>query len=721
MVLIIDLKLKLSSANKENIKGHFTVIVLYTFITIILTFPLILHMGTELSDLGDPLLNTWVLAWDVHSLTTDPFNFFNTNMFYPFTKNTLAFSEHLFGDMILAFPIILITRNPILAHNVILILSFILSGYGMFCLINYYIRDKYSSFIGGIIFAFCTIRFAHIGHLQFLTVQWLPFVLLYLDKFLRRGDYKNLILLYVFFVLQILSSWYLAFFTTISLGAYASSLFMIDKDIRIYIFQPSYQRKWILFTFFVAIAIAPFAIPYMEVAQEYGFIRNLDEISQYSADVGDYFLTPYSNFIYGKFSDAFQTNRAWNEHSLFPGISAIILAFYGILCVKRLRINNLDKLGLIYAGNKEQNVYLLILLLSVILSLGYPLHFFGHVINIDLPYKFLYEYVPGFKSMRVPSRFGIIVMMSLSILAGYGLNKLLKNRNRKFIISFFILFLILAENLYIPIPSTAMPVQQEIPDVYKWLANETDNSAIIEMPTGYFTQDGNNFWYDARYLYYSTYHWKYLVNGYSGFLPDTYFDVLRDLQTFPSNESFNILQATGVKYIIIHKDKMDPIKSSQIEREISNYSKNIDLIKVFNYDYVYKINEIGAIKSYFITPLSGFQDLENWNGVETYWMKSDAVFQVYSNKNNTANLGLEATSFYRPRTLEIYSDNVIAASMRIPSDGFAHVNAKIRIANGENSISLHVPEGCEQPYNIPELSNQDKRCLSLAIQNVSII
>jgi len=114
----------------DCIRTNLIVVFLYIFLTILLTFPLILHMDTYL-DLGDPALNTWILAWDVHSLTTDPLNLFNTNIFYPF-KNTLAFSEHLIADMLVAFPVILITHNPILAYNSILFLSFVLSGLGMF-------------------------------------------------------------------------------------------------------------------------------------------------------------------------------------------------------------------------------------------------------------------------------------------------------------------------------------------------------------------------------------------------------------------------------------------------------------------------------------------------------------------------------------------------------------------------------------------------------------
>ena len=585
------MKLKFSAANKENIKAHFTVVVLYTFITIILTFPLILRMNNWLP-MGDPAFNTWVLAWDVHSLTTDPLNLFNTNIFYPFTNNTLALSEHLFADMLVALPVIMITHNPILAYNLILFLSFVLSGYGMFLLIKYYTKDKYSAFVGGVIFAFCTIRFAHIPHLQLLTAQWMPFALLYLDKFLHRGNYRNLVLLYVFYILQVLSSWYLAFYTTISLAVYALGIFILNKKVRKNLSCHSYILKLVLFIICTIAVVAPFAIPYIQVAQEYGFVRNLDEINSLSADVGDYFLTPPNNLVYGKLSAGFQANRNWVEHSLFPGISVIILVLYGTLCIKKLKIGNLNKFGLVYIGGEKLNIYVFILFVSFILSLGYPLHFFGHIINIDLPYRFLYDYLPGFKSMRVPSRFGIIVMLSLSVLAGYGLNRLIKFRNYKFIISSLIVLFILVENLYIPFNFETTPSGREIPEVYKWLANETGGSSIVELPTGYFTKDGNNLWYDSRYLYYSAYHWKYLVNGYSGFFPVGYFDILRSLQTFPSNDSINILQIIRVNYLVVHMNEIDPKMSASIKENISNYSKSIQLIKIFNNDYVYKVSEI---------------------------------------------------------------------------------------------------------------------------------
>lgn len=132
--------------DQNRIRLYTIVILLYAAITLIITYPLILNIETNLIS-GDPSLNTWILAWDVHSILTDPMHLFDANAFYPFVDNSLAFSEHLLANIFIALPIIVATDNPVLSYNVIFILSFILSGFGMFLLTDHYLNDKYSAFL----------------------------------------------------------------------------------------------------------------------------------------------------------------------------------------------------------------------------------------------------------------------------------------------------------------------------------------------------------------------------------------------------------------------------------------------------------------------------------------------------------------------------------------------------------------------------------------------
>ncbi len=62
-------------------------------------------------DLGDPLLNAWILAWDADRLLRflggdfDALrNFWNANIFHP-EPLTLAYSEHLVAQAIQFLPV----------------------------------------------------------------------------------------------------------------------------------------------------------------------------------------------------------------------------------------------------------------------------------------------------------------------------------------------------------------------------------------------------------------------------------------------------------------------------------------------------------------------------------------------------------------------------------------------------------------------------------------
>ena len=68
------------------------VTILYFALTLVLTWPLARSLTRDLpADLGDPLLNTWILAWDATHLGR---GWWSANIFAPHPL-ALAYSEHL--------------------------------------------------------------------------------------------------------------------------------------------------------------------------------------------------------------------------------------------------------------------------------------------------------------------------------------------------------------------------------------------------------------------------------------------------------------------------------------------------------------------------------------------------------------------------------------------------------------------------------------------------
>ena len=68
---------------------------------------------------------------------SDLLKIFHTNMFYPHA-NTLANSESQFSNALLALPVLLLSQQPILAHNFVYLVSYILSGFDTFLLVSYH-------------------------------------------------------------------------------------------------------------------------------------------------------------------------------------------------------------------------------------------------------------------------------------------------------------------------------------------------------------------------------------------------------------------------------------------------------------------------------------------------------------------------------------------------------------------------------------------------------
>ena len=62
-------------------------------------------------DLGDPILNAWILWWTTKAVPLSA-HWWNAPIFYP-ASGTLAFSEHLLGLAPVTAPLIALTHNAL--------------------------------------------------------------------------------------------------------------------------------------------------------------------------------------------------------------------------------------------------------------------------------------------------------------------------------------------------------------------------------------------------------------------------------------------------------------------------------------------------------------------------------------------------------------------------------------------------------------------------------
>ncbi|MDH4218201.1 MAG: glycosyltransferase family 39 protein [Candidatus Aminicenantes bacterium] len=658
-------------------KGHNTkisllILLFFVLLSVLMLWPLPKHMSDTLISEVDPLLNTWILSWDIHQLFKDPLHLFDANIFYPL-KNTLAFSEHLIVLSLIAMPVSLISGNPILGYNFVQLIAFILCGFTAYLLVYHLTGNRIAAIIAGIIFTFHPFRFRQIGHIQNIAVFWTPLCLLYLHKFFKKPTWKHVLLFALFFICQALSCGYMAVFLSLVIGLAILYyfLFIPKKDIM------PVMKKFAVSVLLAAIIIAPFLYPYLQVKKEHEFKRSIENNIRVSANIMSYatisrlkrnivyypfvqeirrilhrereeILRPLGKglfpgvitlilvlcaFVLTPFSlHAFKKEKKWTEKKkgvgerlpriakatcagmiilslilivlivLFGGIDFTLLGLdikltkltipvylFLIFFIIRLALTR-TSIGILDDEKSRflihRNFYLFIAVVSFILSFGPKIYYLYCDLG-DGPYMFLYKYLFFFEGIRVPERFGILVMLGLSVLAGYGmvrLMKVLKNRGR-IILGLVVSGLLIYEFICVPLPS--FEISREPKDVYRWLASDKEQYGVLEYPFETLQQD-------KYYMYWSTFHWKNLANGSSGFNPRLITRLRRlahEREAFPDKEFIEYIKTQVlVKYLILHLGDMTEKEKEDILENANRFSEDLKLVKTFDdNDHVFEV------------------------------------------------------------------------------------------------------------------------------------
>ena len=199
-------------------------------------------------------------------------------------------------------------------------------------------------------------------------------------------------------------------------------------------------------------------------------------------------------------------------------------------------------------------------LMAMWLSLGPAPQAQGRPVEIAAPYGFLYDHVFGFVGVRAPARLAMIVVLMLAVLGGFGAARLASLR-RGWMLLVPLSIALLAESLVLPFtvngvsatpgynaPEPLVYRPQRAPNVYKAFARQAPDSVLAELPLG--ESD-----FDLRAVYYSTAHWRPLLNGYSGYYPPHYGALalaLSDVPRFP-DAALEALRAQGATHLIVHE------------------------------------------------------------------------------------------------------------------------------------------------------------------------
>jgi len=494
-------------------------LLLFTVLTAAMTYPQFLHLNDTVHDDGDPLLNAWALSWVAHQLPRAPARLFDANIFYP-ERRTLAFSETLLVPATLAAPLAWLGVGPLLVYNIVFLSGFIVSGAGVALLVRSLTGNAGAGLVGGIVFAFLPYRFDHYAHLQLQQTQCLPFALWAFHRLLASGRLRDGALFGLFTAGQMLSCMYYGLFLVPYLAVVCGTMLVADRA------MPRKRMAALAVAAAIAlVAVIPVGRAYLGAHKVVGE-RGRDEVVNGSATWRSYLAPAEENVLYGEIFKRFMQP----ERQLFPGLVAIALAIAAWL-------PRPDR-----ATKSARLAYTLGLLMAFDLSLGFN----GFV------YGVLYDYALPFRGLRIPARMGIITGFSLAVLAGYGADRVAYRLRstpwrRATLVGFGLLML--AE--YASKPLELRRLSLTPPDTYADIIRDRGDSptaAVFEFPSS--PQD------NPTYMYYSTFHWQYLVNGYSGFFPPSYLTLMSAIQNFPDEPSMRAIKLHGPRYLVVHGERL---------------------------------------------------------------------------------------------------------------------------------------------------------------------
>jgi hypothetical protein len=163
-------------------------------------------------------------------------------------------------------------------------------------------------------------------------------------------------------------------------------------------------------------------------------------------------------------------------------------------------------------------------------------------------YPLLYEYAPGFSSLRAPARLAVFVLFFLAALAAFGHAALATRVSPRLrpVIAAGIWVVLAAEYCVAPLPMWKFA--NKPPPLYVWLKLQPPG-VVAELPLPVPEILPGD---DAYYAYMSTFHWRPMINGYSGYYPHEYLLAMERMRHFQPGRSVDALRRSGVKYVIVH-------------------------------------------------------------------------------------------------------------------------------------------------------------------------
>jgi len=556
-------------------------LILILVLTCLFTYPLIFKMNSAIpgfENTNEPQASLWYYWWQKYAwhnkldslgacpILASPFG-------VDFKKGANFYPVWLLMTKWLS-----IASNPFFTYNLQVFLSFILSGLFMYLLVLYLTKDKLSALLAGVVYTFLPYHFARIWqHLGLSQIQWMPLFILSMFKLKEKLDIKAIIFCSAAFLLVATFDYYYAYFMAVGALCFIVylTLFELKKNKK---FPLRTISSLALALFLAVLVLSPILFSIVnkmlspsttEELMSLGYSRPFRDLFTQSAKPLSYLLPATTHPIFGKFTEQFIGSPlygiSYTEHALFLGWIPLIFAF---VAFKRRR------------GNFAIGFFVFLAIIAWLFS--QPPYFTFPNFKIYMPSFFMYKILPMF---RAYCRFGVVLMLAVSVLAGFGLKFLLerfKSEKVKIVATSLICGLVLFE--FLNFPPVKIVNLMNYPKVYDWLKEQKGDFVIAEYPLD--TESPNEY-----YKFCQTIHQKRMINGSN---PGTHANkVANSIWKLSEPKNVEALSWMEVKYVLVHLDiyeKSNDIETlDEVKKLRTRRIKNLRFIKSFDSVDVYEI------------------------------------------------------------------------------------------------------------------------------------
>jgi hypothetical protein len=488
-------------------------------------FWLLPHLDTHVFR-GVPNFYTWIVIWNCHCLETLDFSqYWAGNAMYPYPF-ALALSEHMLGITPFAFPIWIITRNPVLTANLLSILMLWLTAIMMFWVLKKLIGARWPALVGALIFSLnpWIMKAFSLGRFHMLGLMWLPVVLYANKEFWETGLKRYLWMLGGFWFWTFTINMYLGIFLGIFLGFWNLVWFFLEKKH----FNIRKIIRWLVCVALVWVLMVPLFLQYRQVARQTGMIRTLENQVQYTGPIWSWVTVSDENWLWAQTLKFLPTGERDGivENYMFPGFLVLGFFVFGFF---------IRKMPAWLSSLRWTGLFMFILSMGPY-ALGIPW-------KIPLPFHLLWHIYPPLQATRNPHRLSLFVVLIIAVLAAYILKRFLKRKPFGVGVMILISLGIGLESLSVEKPKPALA--RNYREFYRHLKTSGQTHSLIELPVNIHT--------DLRAMVSSVHHWKRLVNGVSGLWPPLQSQLESEMREFPSTHSIRLLQSLEVGRIVIHE------------------------------------------------------------------------------------------------------------------------------------------------------------------------